>query len=52
MMRLEHNNLIKTHGYYEDHQRFLLLIELVEGEDLFDYLNSKQNSGKVFREME
>jgi serine/threonine protein kinase len=50
MARLDHNNLTKMFGYYEDHQRFMLIIELVEGKDLFDAVSER--GGKDFNDME
>ena len=41
MFSLEHPNIMKMHGYYEDPKRYLLIQDLCHGGELYEYLDKE-----------
>lgn len=34
----KHENIVRVHHYFEDHHRYMMIMELVEGGELYDHL--------------
>jgi len=45
MTKLHHPNILKFHHFFEDLRRYLMVMDICEGGELFDYTKSEESKG-------
>ena len=50
LKKLDHPNINKIHEFFQDDERFYLIVELCKGGELFQLINNKRKEKKRFTE--
>ena len=52
LLKLKHPNIVKCYGFYYEKDKIIILIEYIEGGDLFNKIENQKNKNKYFKEEE
>ena len=52
LLKLKHPNIVKCYGFYYEKDKIIILIEYIEGGDLFNKIENQKNKNEYFKEEE